>query len=91
MEMETMPNDPLITTKLKLVRKSKLPDVTIEASIQKGKIYIKGKHLLIEKGDLIKRKLINGSTETYKIIFHKFYNSNEIPFQHELKVEKLNI
>lgn len=64
----------------------------IKASVQTNKIFINGSDLLIESGDLIRRKMSNGGEETFEVIdpgFHEKFHS--IPAGYQMDVKKLGI
>lgn len=64
----------------------------IKASVQSDKIFIEGAQLLIETGDLVRRKMSNGGEETFRVLdpgFHEKFHA--IPAGYQMKVVKLGV
>lgn len=81
----------LINDKITLIKNSGKEIKDIDASVQKNKIIILDEKLPFEEGDLITRKLPNGTLEEYKIIDTGFQDSpfpDKIPSHFNLTVEK---
>ncbi|MDZ7788122.1 MAG: hypothetical protein U5K73_08405 [Halofilum sp. (in: g-proteobacteria)] len=68
------------------------PLMVLMPVFRKGKIFIQGKELLIESGDLIQRSMSNGAEETFEVIdpgFHECFHG--IPAGYQMDVRKLGI
>ena len=64
----------------------------IKASVQPDKIFIDRSDILIETGDLIRRKMSNGGEETYEVIDPVFYEKiHRIPAHYQIDVIKLGV
>lgn len=84
--------DDLLTDTVSLIKTDGTNVEGIKASVQTSKIFIQGKKLLIESGDLIQRKMSNGAEETFEVIdpgFHEEFHS--IPAGYQMRVRKLGI
>ncbi len=63
----------------------------IEASVQRGKIFIRRSDLLIESDDLIFRDMSNGSSETYVVIEPGFREKfGSISAHYQMIVQRLS-
>ena len=64
----------------------------IKASVQPDKIIIDRSDIVIETGDLIRRKMSNGGEETYEVIDPVFYEKfNGLPAHYQIDVIKLGV
>lgn len=64
----------------------------IKASVQSDKIFIEGVQPLIETGDLVRRKMSNGSEETFRVLDPGFREQfHAIPAGYQMKVVKLGV
>ena len=64
----------------------------IKASVQPGKIFIDRSDIVIEPGDLIRRKMSTGGEETYEVIDPVFYEKfRRIPAHYQINVTKLGV
>lgn len=64
----------------------------LKASVQAPLIYLDNTAVIVETGDLIERRVSNGTVETYEVIdpvFHEEFHG--IPANYELKVRKLGL
>lgn len=87
-----MPFNDLLTDTVTLLKQDGKLFENIKASVQKKKIFIQRSDVLVESGDLIRRRMSNGAEETYKVIdpgFHEQFHS--IPAGYQMDVIKLGI
>ncbi|BDM64135.1 hypothetical protein NFHSH190041_15870 [Shewanella sp. NFH-SH190041] len=84
--------DSLLTDTISVLKKTGENIESIKASVQKGKIFIQRSDILIESGDLIRRTMSNGATETYEVIdpgFHEQFHG--IPAGYQMNVKNLGL
>ncbi len=84
--------DDLLTDTVSLLKQDGKKVDGIKASVQKGKIFIQRSDLVIEPGDLIRRRMSNGAEETYKVIDPGFHEAfHDIPAGYQIDVRKLGV
>ncbi len=61
----------------------------LRASVQGSKIFMKAADLLVEPGDLIRRRMSNGGEETFEVIDPGFYEKHGgIPAHYQMSVRR---
>lgn len=64
----------------------------LQASVQPGKVFLDRADVAVEIGDLIERKLSNGTIETYEVLDPVFYEAfHGIPAHYQMRVKKLGV
>ncbi|WP_460418872.1 hypothetical protein [Pseudomonas sp. microsymbiont 2] len=64
----------------------------LQASVQPGKVFLDRADVAVEIGDLIERKLSNGTLETYEVLDPVFYEAfHDIPAHYQMRVKKLGV
>jgi hypothetical protein len=87
MPFADMMNDTIDLLKADGTKKSGL-----KASVQKSKIFMDAKGILVEPQDLIVRKMSNGAEETYRVIDPGFHEDfHEIKAHYQMEVHKLGL
>ena len=87
-----MPFDRLFTDTVTLIRQDGSTVEGIKASVQSKIIFIQGRELLIESGDLVQRNMSNGAEETYEVIDPGFHEKlHRIPAGYQMEVRKLGV
>lgn len=84
--------DMLLTDSVTLIKRDGTTVEDVKASVQAGKIFIQGHELLIESGDIVQRKMSNGTEENFEVIDPGFHEKfHDIPARYEMGVRKLGV
>ncbi|NTV47510.1 MAG: hypothetical protein HGB11_13550 [Chlorobiales bacterium] len=87
-----MPFADLMTDTIDLLKQDGSKKQGLKASVQKSKIFMDAKDILVEPNDLIVRKMSNGAEETYRVIDPEFHEAfHGIPAGYQMDVQKLGL
>lgn len=87
-----MPLSSLANDNVELLKKDGNRIPNLKASVQKSKIFMGAANLLVERGDLILRKMSNGAEETYEVLDPGFYEKiHGIDAHYQMDVKKLGV
>lgn len=87
-----MPFSDLLNDNVTLLKRDGTQTEGIKASVQGNKIHIMRSDIIIETGDLIRRKMSNGGEETYEVIDPCFHEGlGGIPAGYQIICKKLGL